>query len=254
LNREQQIRYFIQQLTGSLSLLEFEKLAKKTAEDFPRLPDEAPSWPKEERELAEKLIKDLVYKRISVYKTYRYSWEAGRVSPPNEEELKYLKRFVKNFSFVVEFFEEEKEQSPSNAESFEEIKVGVQEDKEALEKLLENDKYRQQAEELLKKYKDKPPSFDEPNENVNSKLEEQITNLQNRIKELEKKPNSNSGNKEKQKLETLKKELETLKRKSKDKQEQSKRNDFPTGLVIGGGVVFAALLLLIILLLKKSKN
>jgi hypothetical protein len=42
-SREQKLRDFIQQLTGSFSLLEFEKLAKSVNSAFPHLPEEAPS-------------------------------------------------------------------------------------------------------------------------------------------------------------------------------------------------------------------
>ena len=137
---------------------------------------------------------------------------------PNEEELKLLKEFQEIFDtkIIPQYDEIKQNFSPIGVE---ENKVAAKEAKKTLDKLLEKDKQRQKAEDLLKKYKDNPPFSDD--KNAENQFNEQITNLQNQIKDLENKQNQDSSlekdHKYKQELERLKKELEELKRKQKDK-------------------------------------
>ncbi|CAI2162887.1 17011_t:CDS:2 [Funneliformis geosporum] len=80
-----------------------------------------------------------------------------------------------------------------------------------------------------------------PSDNSNDN-QQKIIDLQNQINALEEKlrkqPTSNNSSANKQKLERLKSEIEGLKKKRKGKQNEggNKKNDFPTGLVIGGGI------------------
>jgi len=62
-----ELQSFIKKLAAPLSLLEFEVLAKEINKTFPRLPEEARTSLESER-----LMKDLFYKKLSVYKAYRY--------------------------------------------------------------------------------------------------------------------------------------------------------------------------------------
>jgi hypothetical protein len=90
----------------------------------------------------------------------------------------------------------------------------------------------------------------------NSKeTKQKIANLQNQINTLEEKlrkqPSSDNSSEDQKKLERLKTEVENLKRKQKDKppkenKEQDKKDNFPTGLVIGGGIAIFLLLIAVI--------
>jgi hypothetical protein len=173
-----------------------------------------------------------------------------------------LKGFVDNFPLLIEFFEEEKEQSPSLADDFEWAKNDVKEVKEKIDKLLKNDEPRQKAEELLKKYKDNPPFSDNNSDkNIEDKFNEQITSLQNQIRDLENKQNQDSSlekdHKYKKELERLKAELEELKRKNQKTSPTSpekKGNNFPYGGLIIGGVVVIIVLLLMFFFFFSQKN
>jgi hypothetical protein len=143
---------------------------------------------------------------------------------PNEEELKFLKRYQeKNFDEkVLPMYDNlKKEVSPgcSACAAIEEEERVSRESKKTLDKLLEQDKYRQKAEDLLKKYKNNPP-FDNSHGDTESQFDEQIANLQNQIIELENRQNQDSSletnHKYKQELKRLKKELEVLKRRQKE--------------------------------------
>ncbi|CAI2185581.1 15639_t:CDS:1, partial [Funneliformis geosporum] len=79
-----------------------------------------------------------------------------------------------------------------------------------------------------------------PSDNSNDN-QQKIIDLQNQINALEEKlkkqPTSNNSSADKEKLERLKSEIQGLKKKQRGKQNEggNKKNDFPTGLVIGGG-------------------
>jgi hypothetical protein len=72
MNRKLQLQNFIQKLTGSLSLSDFKKLVKEAERTIPGFLGEVENWPKEEKQLAEKIFKDVFYKRLNICKTFRY--------------------------------------------------------------------------------------------------------------------------------------------------------------------------------------
>lgn len=84
-------------------------------------------------------------------------------------------------------------------------------------------------------------------------IQAKINNLQNQISALEEKlrnqPTSNTNQQDEQELARLKGELEELKKKQKDKSQNkghNQKDNFPTGLVVGGGIVIFLLLIAVI--------
>ena len=250
-------------MNNPLSLLEFKEEFEAVKREFPDLLS-SPNWPEDEKKLADELLLSIFWKELNVFEKYILKWEKG-LFMPSEEELRELKNYQENFAEVVSFFDGliEKKSSSENLEKEKEV---AKKNKEKLDELLKNDEYRQKAEELLKKYKDNPPLSDNNSDkDIENKFNEQITNLQNQIKDLENKQNQDSGlerdHKYKKELERLKAELEELKNKQKDKVKpqkedkgQNKKNDFPTGLVVGGGIAIFVLLVVIILLVKRNNK
>jgi len=72
MNRKSQLQSSIKKFESSLNLVGFEKLSRGLSKEILGFPDEVGGWPDDERKLAEKLFKDIVYKKLSVYKAYRY--------------------------------------------------------------------------------------------------------------------------------------------------------------------------------------
>jgi hypothetical protein len=173
--------------------------------------------------------------------------------------LKSLKKYQENFDTkIIPEYDRIKQQNPSLASQIEEEKAVSIERKKTLDKLLEQDKPRQKAEDLLKKYKDNPPSSDD--KSAENEFNEKITNLQNQIKDLENRQNQDSSlekdHKYKQELERLKRELEDLKKgkKASPTSPEKKNDNFSYGLVIGGGIAIVILLIAVIFFWQRSKR
>jgi len=235
------------------SILEFERLFKETKEKFV---DSDNDFSEEEMI---RLTSAVFYRRVLIYDSYIDRWDRG-LFLPNEEELKCLKKYQENFDAkIIAEYNDIKQRNPSLASQIEEEKAVAIERKKTLDKLLEQDKPRQKAEDLLKKYKDNPPFSDD--KSAENEFNEKITGLQNQIKDLENNQNQDSSlekdHKYKRELERLKAELEDLKRRGQKTSPTSpgKKNDnFPYGLVIGGGVVIFLLLIAVIFFWQRSKR
>jgi hypothetical protein len=237
MNLEKKLRDLNKRVGEDLSLLEFEEICDEVKKV---IPDSELGLSNEERILVKELLNNIFYKRISLYKSCRFDWESGKFSP-NKEELKYLKKHHKEFPSMSDYvFKVLEEQSPHLIDNFRRIKKSAEEDNKQIGKLLKNDEPRQKAEDLLKKYKDNPPSSgNNSDKDIENKFSEQITNLQNQIKDLENRQNQDSNlekdHKYKKELERLKSELEELKNKKKDETQNKKglgsdkKNNFPTG-------------------------
>ncbi|CAG8750328.1 44743_t:CDS:10 [Gigaspora margarita] len=209
--RKKRLEEFINKFDISLTILEFEKLFSEVKEIYPS-DEELPS------------------------------------STVGGEKLKKLKNHQKNLEEggrIDKEFDKYIKVSPSLADEYEKQKKEAKESKKKLDKLLKDDEPRQKAEELLNKYKNNSP-FSEGNSDKDAEFDEQITNLQNQIKDLENRQNQDSSlerdHKYKQELEKSKRELEDLKKKNQKTSVGEKDNNFPTGLVVGGIVKFPSTL------------
>lgn len=261
----EKLEYFLNRLKNEdFSLLDLGKLEENLKEKIPNLGEQ--EWymglSEGEQELTERLLQRFFYKKLTVYESCINRWDKG-LWFPNEEELKKLKGYQKVFEEkILSQYARLKSETPSIDSKIEEEENISKERKKTLDKLLKNDEYRQKAEDLLKKYKDNPPfSGSNSDKDIETQLNEQITNLQNQIRDLENRQNQDSNlerdHKYKQELERLKRELEELKNKKNDKshnREQGKKNDFPTGLVVGGGIAIVFFLLLVIIFLARKNS
>ena len=204
-----------------ITILEFEELRnEKVKKTFPKFKD--PEWfenlTEEEKGLFKRIGHRTFYKLLTVYENYIDKWNRG-LFIPNEEELKNLKLYQKNFeSKLIFMYDELKKETPSLALRIEEEKEFSKEKKKVLDKLLENDKYREKA-ELLRK----------------------ISELENK---LEKDPNNQDYKRE---LSLAKKELEMLRRAKEKENEKEKENGFPTKLVVGLSIGAVVMLLVVVL-------
>lgn len=254
---------YLGRFDGSLTILEFEELFKEAGKFFSENKKEKVS--EDEKWLLIKLMKRIFWKRLAVYENYIDRWERGLFFP-NDKELEKLKNHQKNLEKgkkIDEEIDKLVKESPSLADKLEQQKKETKETKKKLDKLLKDDEPRQKAEELLKKYKNNPPfSGNNSDKDIENKFNEQITNLQNQIRDLENKQNQDSNlekdHKYKKELERLKKDLEDLKRKNSQKtsptSSEKKNDNFPYGGLIICGVVLIIVLLLVFFFFFTKKN
>jgi len=193
----------------------------------------------------------------------------------DDDELKGLEKSLKDLSENVKGFEEQAKVYEiyglkAAANSYREMaKVAEGDYRLVLTNAIQKEKLRRQnSPDIPTPPPSSPPSPKDngrgnspssPSSN-NTALDKEITNLKNQVKVLEDKlkntPSSDTSlqsqyRREIQRIQTQLKEKE----KEKEKEVQSKKGDFPTGLVIGGGVVIVIVLLALFFLLgRSSKN
>ena len=173
----------------------------------------------------EKLVKRVFWTRFGVYENYTNRWDKGLFSP-SDEELKNLENHQKNLEEggrIDEEIDEYIRESPSLRGEFQQKRKEAKETKKILDKLLQNDKYRQRV-----------------------KLLDKISELKRKI---ERDPNNQDYKRE---LSEFEEELKNL--KDIPQKEEKDQNDFPTKLVVGIGIGVVVILLIVFLFSRFNRR